>query len=259
MLTKLGSSLLVLLGLSVAVFSRAQTPRSEDLEAHFEKLQSLRLKILKSGSNPSDMRDMRNLRNFFASQGDIGARFLLEKLGKANSEEMAFMKSNAWDESKMDIAAQWIAERKGPPKYDLCLILADMFDKVSPDVQEAILAALQHSYTPSTFFTEDIQFLNLALSRVGPPAVPVWLALANHQTEFVRCNISGLLTSLGTQLSGSAGGKVPIPDAPVIPCTGSVEQRRKALSSWQQWWETQGRLRRFPKTESLYDWAGGTP
>lgn len=253
MLNKLGRSLLVLLGISVAVLSYAQTPRSEDVEAHFEKLQSLRLKMLKSGSSTADMREMRRLRDFFASQGDAGAHFLLGKLEKENSEEMAFMKSNAWDESKMDVAAQWIAQRKGPPKYDLCLILADMFDKVSPDVQKAILGALQHSYTPSTFSTEDVQFLNLALSRVGKPAVPVWLALANHETEFVRCNISGLLRSLGKQLSGPEGGNEPIPNAPEIPCTGSAEQRRKALSLWQEWWETQGRLRRFPKIESLYD------
>lgn len=242
-----------LMGPSLGTASPRQTATGDDLELHFAKMQKLSFKILKSGSSGSDLRDMRDLRDFFVSAGDVGARFLVQKLEKENSDEMAFMKSQGWDESKTDLTVQWIDKRTGPPKYDLCFILADMFERVSPDAQAEILSALRNSYTPSTFFSEDIQFLNHALARVGRSAIPVWLNLANQETEFVRCSISSLLRDLAERLSGREGGKDAVPSAPVIPCTGPVEQRRKASAAWQEWWESYGKFRRFPEIESIYD------
>jgi hypothetical protein len=221
-----------------------------DFEGEYEQLQKLELKMLGSGANTATWRELRTIRNYFFQAGDPGAKFLVEKLRAINEDERKFLHGS--EEFDVHVAQYMMLMkeqgRSALTKYDLGYILADMFGRTSRDTRTAILNELVASYTPSTY--GDHGALDFDLDRIGRPAVPYLIVVANHNFQSVRCGGMEALSDLG-----KIAKKASLPDAPKLDCRASADQRGIALNEWKVWWEKYGDKFPFPEFPSFFDWT----
>jgi len=231
------------LNLLLASPAAAQT----ELQSCYRRLEILRGKILKRGADAADRKEPRRIRYCFLFQGDSAARFLVRRLEEMNAEENRFVR----DDEDLDGLLRYGLHDQSLPNYHVCFILADMFPRLSPEAEKAVLRAIAASYTPSTYGDS---FLSSALLRIGQEAVPYLLELTtNHSSSSVRCRVQEMLNSIG-EAQGEAEGRIsPTMTPPTLDCKDSPEQRRLAAQNWSRWWDEVGRNLPFPRVPSFFD------
>ncbi|GEM_PF-5385382 len=260
MRSKVKTAVILVVALAaLGIFVHGQgLPTESQLDENYHRLARLSYKITTKGTVEADEKESRRIRDYFVSTGDPGGRFLIQKLQQIIAEELDFLKGRQGDTTAIVAYAEHLRERGKTPllKYDVCWILADAFPKLSADLQQATLKAIVSSYTPSTYFREDIGGLNHALIRTGPQAVPYLLELASHRNELARCSVSDVLNSLGQELIASGKARAENRDPPHLDCHASPEQRQSALRDWGRWWQDCGKQLTFPVIPSFFDLDG---
>jgi len=227
---------------------------TNQLEVDFQELKTLQVGVLHDGTGEKGWARFRALRDSFAQGGDAAADFLIGKLRKMNSEEALYEKDLNDVEGGMSYIVAEVDEQKdGLAKYAVCLILADIFPKVTTATQARILSTLQESYMPSDYGRESMQFLHYAMWRSGKNAMPALLDLAfDHPAELVRCGVSSGLNSALEDIRKNNPQLKPFP--PALDCRASTEQRQLAAAGWRRWWSGHGRdVTAFPVLPSFFD------
>jgi hypothetical protein len=221
--------------------------QQQDFAIKFERLQKLTFPDITHGVSDANKRELRSIRDYFVQSGDPGARFLIGKLRAMNEDERKFLHGSDQFDIRVTEYTQ-LRMKQGQSnllKYSIGFILADMFGHTSSDTQTAILRELVSSYTPSTYPDHALDY---SLDRIGRPAVPYLIILADHNFQAVRCGGMDALRSLGEEAK-----KVSLPDAPKLDCKAPVEQRHIALNDWKAWWEKYGDKFPFPTLPSFFD------
>jgi hypothetical protein len=229
---------------------------NHDFANEYQQLQKLQFKILSHGASDEDSHKLRAIRDYFVQTGDSGARFLIGKLNAMSEDERKYLKGSEQYDIRMVQYVQRLIDRGQAItiKYSIGFILADMFGRTSPDTQTAILKAMFNSYTPSTYGKEDRQNLDAAFIRIGRPAIPYLIEVANHNFPSVRCGAVLSLTDLAQEAK-----KAGLPDAPPLDCNAPPEQRQLALREWKAWWEKYGDKFPFPEIPSFFDLPHQSP
>jgi hypothetical protein len=170
-----------------------------------------------------------------------------------NSEEATYEKDLNDVEGGLRYVLDEVEQNKdGLAKYDVCLILADIFPTVTTATQSNILNTLQESYMPSNYGRDDMQFLHYAMWRIGQKALPSLLTLAtSHPAELVRCGVSSGLESTIEQIQKDNPQLKPFP--PALDCRAAEQQRGEAAAAWKIWWTRHERDVSFPVLPSIFD------
>jgi hypothetical protein len=229
-------------GLACPANVGAQEEILSDLDHRYKQLERFEEQALVRGTNEHTARRLKETRDFFLSQGDEGARFLIAKVEQLNEEERRVTKG---DEFSADWAIYLFEHGRSPIiRGTVCLILADLYSSVSADAQAAILKTLVRAFTPSEryFHSNPIEW---ALARLGPAAVPGYLELADHSNQTMRCHFADVLNKLVLKAASS--------QAPPLTCEASKADRKRAISEWQQWWQEHGDEVPFPEVPSFFD------
>ena len=224
---------------------------ASDVEDHYHSLETLNSDITRRGASPADYKQLRSLRDFFVAQGDPGAVLLVAKLQQMNEGELRFLGGR--EEFSERVTDYVVKYHNTILKYDVCMILADMFEGLSPQMQRSVLETISASFTPSTYGREDMQFLWVALERIGPNAVPYIIRLANHRSEQVRCRASSVLWDIAKACASGQPGQPETKLPPKLNCEVSTDQREAAIRTWERWWREEGKEYPFPKEPSLFD------
>jgi|FLYL01.1.fsa_nt_gi hypothetical protein len=219
--------------------------QEEEFSKEFTKLQHYALKAMREGADAQVQQQFAEVLTFFRRGGEPAARFLVEQLNSMNSAELEFLRQPG------STVEEWLGE--GAAKPYVCLLLAELFSVSSADMQERILESLKNSYTPSEEYKEAIQFLNIALWRIGAPAMPTILELANHDSQFVRCSVAKNLNDLREDFLHRNDVRISPSDFPLIDCQDSGRERTKKLRAWARSWERYKNTLSFPKIPSLLD------
>jgi len=225
------------------------TTQPSDFERHFQRLESLSAEIPVKGASEARMKELQSIRDLFASKGDSAALFLIQKLSEINQDERKFLKGSEDPVRGLSYTAYLHDHNLSAyRKFAICNILADMFPQLGAQIQDRVLKTLVESYTPSTYFREDLSAMNYAMIRIGPAAIPYWFQLTNHQNENVRCSSSDVLRSIGEEVSAPMK-----PKPPQLDCHAAEGLRRSLIAKWREWWDKVGHEGPFPKAPSFFE------
>lgn len=216
-----------------------------ELDDAYRRLDTIASRVLQEGATPQDNHELRKIRDIFSTHGDLGATFVIEKLRNLNAEEAKFVSGPNDFRGGVEYATTLIQRGKNPAiKFYLCHILADSFPNLSLDTQGQAIKVIAESYTPSTF--ADVQYLNHALLRIGVPAIPELVNLANHENDNVRCRATEELNNLTRELAATN-------EVVSLDCHASAEEKRVVLSQWRKWWDENGKQSSYQRPPSFFD------
>jgi hypothetical protein len=222
--------------LALATSCGAQT------QGTYERFVTLEYKTLKQGSSAADDKAMRQLRDEFLREPEPSAKLLIEKIQQLKSEEISLRQIDALHDSSFDYYL-YERGRSGRLKGFLALLLADLYHQLNSVTKKRVLAVLGDFFTPSEryFHSNPIDW---AFARIGKDSVPVWLQLANHESDLVRCHFADALTELKV-FTGLA--------APRIDCRASPIVRGQQIAGYSHWWEQHSEKATWQSVPSFFD------
>jgi hypothetical protein len=228
--------------------------QSKALRERYKALEKLDDQILHHGAESAEWKKLREIRDYFASQKDSGAQFLIGKLHEMNDDERRFLHGS-------DDFMQGIKYMMQPGKalafslkVDICNILGDSYPGLSPKVQQETLRAIADSYTPSTYNPHaGLGYIEMGLDRAGPASLPYLYELSRRDSDLVRCFTMDSLNTTGADMVKDSRDKDSITPAPKLDCHATKADSENAIQSWARWWDNNSSKLTFPKLPSLFD------
>jgi hypothetical protein len=221
----------------------------------FSRLEDVVRKTSEVGWSPVETAQLKVIRGDFAANGDVACRFLISKLDGMTQSEGRLAATSGDGRST---AVQMEAARSAPLKFEVFIILSEIYPSCSAQTQHRMLQALSGSYTPVV--AGDTHggrpLLNWVFLRIGKDSVDALLGLSISRDVSVRCGAIDALDFISDEMAKNTAG---LSRAPALSCHDSDKANARAVDLWRTWWRNNRKLGAFPNIPDVYGGNADVP